>query len=98
MANATMPSPPDIDVSPPIRGETNLEYTSDAILGLAFLIVAFVAAKRMLWSNSQSGTDTSVVTAFYSLILCTSVIRSIWFLIPNSVMEPSYIPNAVMAF
>merc|ERR1740124_1974980 len=76
----------------------NLEYISDAVLGVAFLIVAIVAAQRMAWSNKHDGTDTSVVTAFYSLILCTSIIRSIWFLIPSSVMEPSYVPQALMAF
>lgn len=80
------------------RDETELEYISDAVLGVAFLIVAIVAAQRMAWSNKHDGTDTSVVTAFYSLILCTSIIRSIWFLIPNSVMEPSYVPQALMAF
>jgi len=78
--------------------ETDLEYISDAILGIAFSIVAMVAAQRMAWSNKQGSVDTSVVTAFYSLILCTSMIRAVWFLIPNSVMEPSYVPEAVMAF
>jgi len=86
----------DSTLDPP--NETELEYISDAILGIAFLIVAIVAAQRMAWSNKQGGADTSVVTAFYSLILCTSIIRSVWFLIPDSVMLPSYLPQAVMAF
>jgi len=78
--------------------ETELEYISDAVLGVAFLIIAMVAAQRMAWSNKQDGTDTSVVTAFYSLILCTSTIRSIWFLIPNSVFKQTYTPEARLAF
>lgn len=80
------------------REETNFEYISDAILGLAFAVVAIVAAQRMSWSKGQGGTETNVVTAFYLLILCTSFLRTIWFLIPNSVMVPSYVPVAVMAF
>ena len=52
----------------------------------------------MTWSQQQGGAETTVVTAFYSLILMTSTLRTIWFLIPSSVMEPSYTPSAVMAF
>jgi hypothetical protein len=39
-----------------------------------------------------------VVTAFYSLILATSVLRSLWFLLPHTIFEPSYVPRAVFAF
>lgn len=39
-----------------------------------------------------------MVTAFYTLILITSVLRSVWFLIPNTVLEPTYVPHAVKAF
>jgi len=81
-----------------VGDETKLEYISDAILGVAFLIVAMVAAQRMAWSKYQDGEDTSVVTAFYSLILCTSSVRSIWFLIPNSALMPTYVPHALLAF
>jgi len=53
----------------------------------------------MIWSRKQGGgAETTVVTAFYSLILVTSMLRAIWFLVPNSIMEPSYVPRAVMAF
>eukprot|EP00957_Ditylum_brightwellii_P180155 13723144-Ditylum_brightwellii.AAC.1 len=52
----------------------------------------------MAMSRSQGGPETTVVTAFYSLILVTSVVRAVWFLIPDSVMNPSYTPTAVMAF
>lgn len=78
--------------------ETSFEIYSDYVLGIAFLITTCVAAKRMAWSRKQGGAETTVVTAFYSLILMTSVLRTVWFLIPSSFMEPSYTPSAVMAF
>jgi len=53
---------------------------------------------RIAWSSQQGGAETNVVTAFYSLILLTSVFRSIWFLVPDTVLEPSYVPYATMAF
>jgi len=53
---------------------------------------------RMVWSQSQGGAETTVVTAFYSLILLTSALRAIWFLIPKAYIEPSYTPSATMAF
>lgn len=89
---------------------TTFERFSDALLGLAFLTTALVAAKRMSWTNSSGylgggggnaesrGSETTVVTAFYSLILLTSSLRAIWFLIPNSVWQPSYTPSAAIAF
>lgn len=80
------------------RDETEMEYISDILLGLAFLSVTLVAAQRMHYSRKQGGSDVTVVTAFYSLIFLTAALRSIWFLIPNSVLEPSYVPHAVMAF
>jgi len=78
--------------------ETPFEIYSDYVLGFAFLITTFVAAKRMAWSQKQGGAETTVVTAFYSLILMTSFLRTIWFLIPSSMVEPSYTPSAVVAF
>ena len=58
-----------------------------------------LTTRRMAWSRSQGGgAETTVVTAFYSLILATSALRAIWFLIPSSWMVPSYVPSAVMAF
>jgi hypothetical protein len=83
---------------PLVRDETQLEYISDFILGAAFTIIGIIAAQRMAWSRQQGGAETNVVTAFYSLILITSLFRAIWFLIPNSVLEPSYVPHAAMAF
>lgn len=52
----------------------------------------------MAYSKTQGGPETTVVTAFYSLILLTALFRSVWFLIPNTVLEPTYVPHAVMAF
>jgi hypothetical protein len=113
--------------------ETRLELTLDIALGVAFLGLAALAAKRM-WasrraaaaassnngggaaaatagannargrgaSNSNVGggqqAETAVVTAFYSLILVTSGLRSLWFLIPSKVYQPTYTPLAVYAF
>ncbi|KAL3940413.1 MAG: hypothetical protein SGBAC_005045 [Bacillariaceae sp.] len=78
--------------------ETNFEKYVDAIMGLAFLITAVFAAKRMTWTRQQGGAETTVVTAFYSLILLTSVLRAIFFLIPATVWVPSYVPVAVFAW
>mmetsp|Transcript_22624 Transcript_22624/g.28545 ORF Transcript_22624/g.28545 Transcript_22624/m.28545 type:complete len:353 (-) Transcript_22624:263-1321(-) len=86
------------DMIPFVRNETQMEYISDLVLGCAFLLVGLAAAQRMRWSRDQGGAETNVVTAFYSLILLTSLFRSTYFLIPNSILEPSYVPHAVMAF
>lgn len=53
---------------------------------------------RIVWSAQQVGAEINVVTAFYTLILATSTLRAIWFLIPNTVLEPTYVPHAVKAF
>jgi hypothetical protein len=76
---------------------TSFERMSDLLLGLAFLATALVSAKRMS-SGGTGGGETTVVTAFYSLILLTSSLRATWFLIPNSVWQPTYTPLAVTAF
>lgn len=81
-----------------MASETGFEYTSDLVLGIIFLLTTIVAAKRISSSQSQGGTETTVVTAFYSLIFTTAAMRALWFLIPNSIMQPSYTPSAVMAF
>ena len=53
----------------------------------------------MSYSRSQSGEEsTTVVTAFYSLILLTATLRTIWFIIPSTFWSPYYTPHAVMAF
>lgn len=78
--------------------ETLFEFYSDAILGTAFLVTAIIAAKRMSSSRSQGGAETTVVTAFYSLILLTALLRTIWFMVPQTYWAKSYTPQAVMAF
>ncbi len=83
----------------PDSATTPFEGYSDLLLGLAFLLTALIAAKRMSGSRQQQGgAETTVVTAFYSLILLTSVLRSAWFLVPSSVFQPSYTPIAVYAW
>lgn len=79
-------------------GVTSQERIMDLVFGVAFLITAIFAARRMSWTRSQGRAETTVVMAFYSLILLTSVCRSIWFLIPSSVWTPSYTPVAIFAF
>ena len=78
--------------------ETSTEYYNDVTLAIAFFLTTLVAAKRMHWSYSQGGVETTVVTAFYSLILITSLSRTLWFTIPSYVLEPSYAPGPIMAF
>jgi hypothetical protein len=78
--------------------ETEFEKIIDAVMGLTFLITAIFAAKRMTWTRSQGGAETTVVTAFYSLILVTSILRAIFFLIPATVWVPSYVPVAAFAW
>lgn len=88
-----------VNITPLATDETGFEFFLDGSLGLVFLVIAIIAAQRMAWSRSQGGgAETTVVTAFYSLILATSALRAIWFLIPSSWMVPSYVPSAVMAF
>lgn len=77
---------------------TTLERVMDLVFGVAFLITAIFAAKRMSWTRQQVGAETTVVTAFYALILVTSLFRSIWFLIPANVWTSSYTPVAVYAW
>ena len=79
-------------------GETTFEKVLDGVLGFCFLVTAIFAAKRMTWTRQQGGAETTVVTAFYSLILVTSVLRAVWFLIPATVWTPSYTPVAVFAW
>lgn len=143
-----IPPPTAMDDDKPVDsanalGETWFEKYSDILLGLAFLVTAYVAARRMYLtskqqqqqlssrsstaqpqslsttqpstqngggnrpstsSSSSSGAETTVVTAFYSLILATSILRSLWFLVPPLIIEVSlrhtiqYTPVAVYAW
>lgn len=81
-------------------GETRFESGFDIALGLAFLLTAYVAFRRMSISQQQpqGGAETTVVTAFYSLIFATSCLRAGWFLVPSKVWQPSYTPMAVYAW
>jgi len=78
--------------------ETEFEKFVDAIMGLSFFITAVFAARRMNRTREQQNAETTVVTAFYSLILLTSVLRAVFFLIPATVWVPSYVPVAVFAW
>jgi hypothetical protein len=104
-------SPAFIDPSVPV--ETGLEVYSDYALGLAFLVTAAIAFRRMRANRSNTstngssgaaaasaagGAETTVVTAFYSLIFCSAGLRSLYFLIPATVWQPSYTPSALYAW
>jgi len=78
--------------------ETPFEYRSDLVIGFLFLVISYMSMNRMTWSFRQGGADTTVVTAFYTLIYITSTLRSLWFLIPNHWLKKSYTPSAVFAF
>lgn len=52
----------------------------------------------MSYSRSQGGAETTVVTAFYSLILLTATLRTIWLIVPSTFWSPYYTPHAQMAF
>jgi hypothetical protein len=99
--NVTASSDDDLggfDLPEGSSGTTSVEISMDAVFGVAFLITAIFAAKRMTWTRQQGGAETTVVTAFYSLILVTSILRAAWFLIPATVWTPSYTPIAVLAW
>jgi len=81
-----------------ISDESKFEYWSNFVIGVAFLVIAALANGRMSNSKEQGGSETTVVTAFYTLILITASFRSVWFLIPNSFLKPNYTPSSVMAF
>ena len=88
-------------VDPSTAEETLFEQYSDYIVGFAYLLTAAVAAKRMSANRQQTnttGAETTVVTAFYSLILTTAFFRCLYFLIPASIWQPSYTPVAVKAW
>lgn len=100
---------PSDDVKPPVElsgaqpgyvdgTETPFETYSDIVLGLTFLVTALVAAKRMSSSRQVGAAETTVVTAFYSLIFATSGLRSLWFLVPSRAWQPTYTPVAVLAW
>ena len=74
--------------------ESSTQYYNDVALALAFSCTTLIAGKRMHWSYSQGGpTETTVVTAFYSLILTTALARAVWFAIPSEFLEPEYTPG-----
>jgi len=82
----------------PPKTESSQELNNDLLLATAYLVTTLISLKRMHWSFSQGGVETTVVTAFYSLILCTSSIRALWFFIPSYTLEGSYTPGPIWAF
>lgn len=84
-----------------VDDESFSERLNHICLGVAFVITAILAARRMKNNVTNavagSGAETTVVTAFYSLILWTSVLRAVWFLLFEFGMA-TYTPIAVYAW
>jgi hypothetical protein len=79
--------------------ENRFETIADYVLGTGFLVLSFIALKRMLGNRQHTpGAETTVVTAFYSLIFVTAALRCVYFVIPNRFWQPSYTPVAVYAW
>lgn len=93
-----MGAEPDPELPTVSVPETRFEFYTDAFLAVAFMATAFVAARRMSVSRTRGGAETTVVTAFYSLIFITALLRAVWLIIPSTVWSPHYTPHAVMAF
>ena len=84
--------------------ETNYEYSLDLSLGIAFSLISLISIFRLVSALpslkeyfKQSGGG-HVISAFYFLILLTSLLRSIWFLIPSETVEGSYVPVMQWAY
>jgi hypothetical protein len=78
--------------------ETRQEYRQDIILAVAYLIIAVLAGFKVQQHQFQVEGGGKVLTAFYGLIFATAFVRSVWFFIPSSVLEPSYAPTPVVAY
>ena len=77
--------------------ETHSEFVQDAILAMAFGILALVSGYRSYLYFTLKGSG-KVVTLFYVLIFTTSLLRSVWFGIPSLYLEGSYVPKGTVAF
>ena len=51
-------------------------------LGICFAVIMVVSALRMRQTPIAAAAETTVVTAFYSLICATSCLRALYFLLP----------------
>lgn len=77
--------------------ESVYEYYQDFYLGIAYLGVAIFGFLRTKTYFDPLGAGR-VITTFYFLITLTASLRAIWFLIPSSILEGSYIPEPIFAF
>jgi len=74
------------------------ELLQDFILGLLFLAICAFAAFRVTKNILSFSENDIIITIFNSLIFLTALVRCIWFLIPNNLIEDSYAPIPVVAF
>lgn len=77
--------------------ENNEEYTQDIVLAIAYLIIGIFSCWRLIIYFSFQGSG-KVITLFFFLITITSIIRSIWFIIPSITLEGTYTPLPIIAF
>jgi len=74
------------------------ELIQDFVLGLLFLAVCAFSAFRVTKNILSFSENEIIITLFNSLIFFTALLRCIWFLIPNNLIEDSYAPIPVVAF
>ena len=76
---------------------TPFQIRLDILLGICFLLLAVFSSVRILRSFGPT-LGRKVITTFNVMIFCASTSRAIWFLLPNSYLESSYVPQPVIAF
>lgn len=74
------------------------ELLQDFILGLLFLAICAFAAFRVTKNILFFSENEIIITIFNLLIFLTALVRCIWFLIPNNLIEDSYAPIPIVAF
>ena len=77
--------------------ETSFEYFQDIVFAISFFVLAVFAIYRMTQYYDRDGGG-KVILAFYGIITFTCAIRFIWFIIPSTYLEGTYVPTAVIAF
>jgi hypothetical protein len=77
--------------------ESTYEYWQDIIFGIAFSILCIFSIYRMYSYFDRDGGG-KVIVAFYGIIAFTTSIRALWFLIPSSYLEGTYVPSSTIAF
>lgn len=80
-----------------MENETEEQFTQDIVIALGYFIITIFAGWRLIVYFSLRGSG-KVITLFFFLITFTSLIRSIWFIIPSNILEGTYTPIPMKAF